>query len=109
MFFIKVISVLQFFTRFAGGNHGNFFKLSNGDNENGRGNQPSLTNFHRCSLNNDCTDVAENKVSGELKQIAGSEEKEKASKDNNLLWTKIPGLKYLYFSCLKLCTVLPKG
>ena len=96
MIYIKLLFVLQFFAKFAGGIHGgNFFQLQSGKNGNGVGNQRSLATFHLCSLNNNCTDVAENKETGKLKQITGSGEKEKAFKDDNLMWTKTPGLKGL--------------
>ena len=109
MIYIKFLLVLQSFAQFAGGNHGgNFFQLQNGENENGVGNRQSLATFHLCSLNNNCIDVAENKDTGKLKQITGSEEKEKAFKDDNLMWTKTPGLKCLYCGCLKHCAVLQK-
>ena len=94
MMFIKILSILQFFTQLTDGNHGgNIFKLQNDNDENGGGNKQSLRSFHLCSMNDNCTDVAENKATRELKLITGSEEKKEALKDNNFIWTKISGLK----------------
>ena len=89
--------------------NGSFFKLQSGNNENRGGNQPSLTDFHLCSLNKNCSDVAENKAMGRLKHITGSEDKEKAAKDGNLIWKKMLGSKSLYVSCLKLHAILQIG
>ena len=105
MIYLKMLSVLQFLARFSGGNHGgNFFMLQNGNKLKGGGNQQSLTNFHLCSLSNNCSDIAEDKVTGKLKQITGIEERDEAFKNNKLIWKKMPGLKSLYFSCLYLGT-----
>ena len=107
MMVIQILSILQFFTQLANGNHGgNIFKLQNENDENEGAKPQSLKTFHLCSLNKNCTDVVENKTTRELKLITGSEEKEEALKDNNLIWTKMSGLKCSYFSCLKLLAAL---
>ena len=85
----KVVPVLLFLAQVAGGNGGNYFVLSNGNSGRERENLPSMMNFHLCSLNKDCTDVAENKVTGKLKQITTSEERQKAVEADNLMWTKV--------------------